>query len=383
MHTGKNILIVEDEMIVAQELKERLIELGYKVDNPVMTGEQAIESVDQNPPDLVLMDIILKGNISGLEAADIISTRFDIPIIYLTAIKDDITLQRSQATKPYGYIVKPFDEKELQFAIEIALDKHAVEQKIKEREKWLTTVLNSIKEGVLTIDSNFKITFMNPVAERLTGWLEEEAIGKPLQETFRFFYKRDKSGSPDFSMLQLSDSSSFNQEGFLEQKDGMMVSIELTSTILKDIKEELLGWIFVFRDISSRKLTEIVLQKSEEKFNVLLGMISEGVGVFDKNGHVTFVNDALCEMCGFSKQEIINSHFRSFLDSKSCRIIEKQLYKRRRGERSPYSIELNHKNGKPNELVINPQPLFDDDGEFIGSIMILRNMSDLNDNKYI
>ncbi|MGB3908741.1 MAG: response regulator [Methanomethylovorans sp.] len=118
------ILVVEDENIVALEIKKRLQKLGYIVPSVASTGEDAISKVEGILPDLVLMDIMLKGEIDGIHAAGEIRKRFNIPVVYLTAYSDEETLQRAKLTEPYGYILKPFEENDLRTTIEIALYRH-------------------------------------------------------------------------------------------------------------------------------------------------------------------------------------------------------------------------------------------------------------------
>lgn len=119
-----NILIVEDENIVALDLEIRLKNLGYSITAKVASGEQALQRMIDADVDLVLMDIRLKGKMDGIQAAGIIRTQYDIPVIYLTAFVDEYTLERTRATEPYGYILKPFEEQELSAQIEMALGKY-------------------------------------------------------------------------------------------------------------------------------------------------------------------------------------------------------------------------------------------------------------------
>ncbi|ACK69565.1 response regulator receiver sensor signal transduction histidine kinase [Gloeothece citriformis PCC 7424] len=138
---GERILVVEDERIVARDIEKRLKKLGYTVPFSVGSGEETLKIVAENPLDLILMDIELKGKIDGIETAEQIRTNYNIPIIYLTAYADDITLERAKATEPFGYIVKPFDEKDLHVAIEVALRRRLAEKAIRvalEKEKELS-----------------------------------------------------------------------------------------------------------------------------------------------------------------------------------------------------------------------------------------------------
>jgi len=126
------ILVVEDEHIVAMGIKKMLKSLGYQVTGIASSGEDAISKAESTFPDLVLMDIMLKGNIDGIEAAREIIKRFDLPVVYLSAYSDSKILERAKQTGPFGYIVKPFEEKDLHSSIEVALHRHAVEKKKQE-----------------------------------------------------------------------------------------------------------------------------------------------------------------------------------------------------------------------------------------------------------
>src|SRR5579863_7317599 len=171
------ILVVEDENVVALDIQRDLISFGYVVPATAASGEEAIEKAAALRPDLVLMDIRLRGAIDGIEAAEEIRTRFDIPAIYLTAYADPATLSRARLTGALGYLIKPFGERELHAAVEVALYRHQLEQRVKESERWLAATLRSIADGVIATDARGCIRFMNPVAERLTGWTAAQAAG--------------------------------------------------------------------------------------------------------------------------------------------------------------------------------------------------------------
>ncbi|QWR76255.1 diguanylate cyclase domain-containing protein [Candidatus Magnetomonas plexicatena] len=128
----KKILVVEDVAIVAMDIRNSLESLGYHVTGTVPSGHDALNSLAQTRPELVLMDIMLKGSLDGIETADIIKQEFDIPVLYLTAYADEEMLNRAKITEPFGYILKPFQERELMAAIEMALYKHGMENKLKQ-----------------------------------------------------------------------------------------------------------------------------------------------------------------------------------------------------------------------------------------------------------
>ncbi|MEG4028879.1 MULTISPECIES: ATP-binding protein [unclassified Microcoleus] len=140
------ILVVEDEVIVAQDIAGRLKKLGYGVTATVSSGEEAIQKAIENPPDLVLMDIVLKGDMDGVTAAEKIKTNKNVPTVFLTAYADDKTLQRAKLTDPLGYIIKPFQQNDLRVAIEIALHRHEIETKMRESLKAAEAAIESVEE---------------------------------------------------------------------------------------------------------------------------------------------------------------------------------------------------------------------------------------------
>jgi CheY-like chemotaxis protein len=179
------ILIVEDERITAEDLAEVLKDLGYHVTAVVSSGEDAIREAEIHRPDLVLMDIRIKGEMDGTEAARILRERFDVPVVYLTAHADRDTLERAKHSRPPGYLVKPFHEAELHASVEMALYKHWHDVRSRGREQHVADVLSALILGVTSVDQTEKVRTMNRAAEDLTGWSLEDAGGTPVRQVLR------------------------------------------------------------------------------------------------------------------------------------------------------------------------------------------------------
>ncbi|HEY9246117.1 MAG TPA: ATP-binding protein [Candidatus Methanoperedens sp.] len=237
------VLIVEDERIVAEYLRINLEKMGYEVISIVSSGEKALKELDRNISDIVIMDIVIKGGIDGIETAGLIRSRFNIPVVYLTAYADEEMLRRAKITEPFGYIVKPFVEKELRITIELALYKSNMENRLRESRDMFYSTLKSIGDGIITLNSESSIIFMNPVAEVMTGWGQDEALGKPLGEVYSVF--------PEENVEEIADYLA--AESTLVSRNGEKIFIEHVYAPIKDNIGKTNGRVLIFRDISERK----------------------------------------------------------------------------------------------------------------------------------
>ncbi|MGH7807642.1 MAG: PAS domain S-box protein, partial [Thermodesulfobacteriota bacterium] len=246
---NEKILIVEDDENLAQYIKFTLNNLGFEIPAVVSSGEEAIQKAAETKPDLVLMDIVLKGNMDGIEAAEQIRTRFDIPFVYLTGYADNKTFRRAKITEPFLYLLKPFQKRELHTAIEMAIYKHMAERRLKESQTCLATTLKCIGDGVIVTDTEGCIRFMNPVAELLTGWNQDDAIGKNLSEVFNL-RDQEEHDITDIILTHLNrngDSAGVANHSTLIASDGTETQIEHTATSIKDEKGEAACFVIVFR----------------------------------------------------------------------------------------------------------------------------------------
>jgi PAS domain S-box-containing protein/putative nucleotidyltransferase with HDIG domain len=249
------IMIVEDESLVARDIDNMATSLGYEVCGIASSGEEAVAMAARLRPDLILMDVIIKGGLDGISAAEKIWETYRIPLIYVTAYADELTLKRAKITEAFGYILKPFDERELKVTIEMAFYKSRMGMRLQEREEWLSALLKSIGDGVIATDRDGLITYMNPLAEKLTGWRQEDVLKKPLVEIYNTTEAQNDSNE---------------RETILSAKDGTQFPIEVTATPLNGSQRNSSGQVLVFRDISVRKQTEKELKESWERLHEAL-----------------------------------------------------------------------------------------------------------------
>jgi len=258
------IMIVEDESIVGRDIRNMLLGLGYEVSTVISTYHEAIKRIKNIKPDLVLMDIMLHGKPAGIEAAGKIYNVFNIPVVYLSAYADKKTLMRAKKTLPFGYILKPFEERELQTTIEIALYKFKMEKKLKEREQWFFTILKSFAEAVIVTDKKGKISFLNSFAERITEWKQEGALNKPLNNVLKLMNKTTrKVYNYPINKILNGENSHIPNETILISKSGKGIYVDQKATpIIKNNQGNISGIVFTLTDISRRIKTEKELKKS-------------------------------------------------------------------------------------------------------------------------
>jgi diguanylate cyclase (GGDEF)-like protein/PAS domain S-box-containing protein len=258
----KTILVVEDEVVIAMDLQATLMDLGHEVPEIVTSGEAAIQTALALRPDLVLMDIHLSDDTDGINAAAAITQALDIPVIYLTAYADEDTLQRASLTTPFGYMLKPFEARELRANIEIAFYKHQLEKTIREHRQWLLAVLNSISEGVAASDTNGLIKFMNPVAEALTGWSQAEAVGQSPAEVFHFIDEvtRKLIDNPLLKSLQEDSAVYLPENVVLLTKDGHETPVAESAAPIYNDRGTTEGAVMVLRDSTEQRRMEAQLE---------------------------------------------------------------------------------------------------------------------------
>lgn len=240
------ILVVEDERITGEDIKMGLESAGYTVPSIVSSGEEAIQEVEKFLPDLVLMDIRLNGEMDGIEAAENIRSRFKIPVIYLTAFSDENTVKRAKETqpsgfiikKPFGFLHKPFDDNELQTAIEITLKHHELEKKFYRPDKWIQNMLSNISDAVISTDPRGRINFMNSSAEDITGMKEKEVLNRELQDLF--IKLRNDNSEEDFNLK-------IPQELIFMARDGSETAVDGNLTMIDGVDGKIEGYVVIFR----------------------------------------------------------------------------------------------------------------------------------------
>ena len=246
------------------------------------------------------MDIRLKGDMDGIETSTLIRQRIDVPIVYLTAYADENTLQRAKITEPFGYIIKPFDERELKRTIEMALYKHAMEKKLKESEKRfrLTFELDLIGNCLTSIAGRF--VDVNDTLCKMLGYPRIELLS---MDFLSITYTDDiEICSKNFQQLLSREKDCFSLEKRFIKKNGNIIWINLITTLLRDSKEQPVHFISHFIDITDRKYGEDALKESEQKYRALVEGSPDAIAIYS-DGKVVYANNACVSLSHASSVE--------------------------------------------------------------------------------
>lgn len=285
-----SILIVEDEPIVAKDLQATLREMGYDAYAIASSADDALRRATEKCPDLVLMDIRIKGARDGIQTAEILREKFGVSVVYLTAHADDATIERAARTAPYGYLLKPIKSAELRSAIEVAAFKLKLDKAISERERRLSTALNAIADAVVAVDLAGKVTYLNPAAEALIGASAESAIGKTADQVLQLMDMR--SGSTDARTV--ADPGDMRLRNL---STGVPSSVNETATPIVDAGQ-LQGAVMVFRDVGEKKRMQQQLELADRLAS--LGTMAAGTAHELNNPLTVVITNA-----GFLSEELL------------------------------------------------------------------------------
>ena len=270
----KKILIVEDEGLVALKIKKDLERMGYDVVNIFASGEEALEGLEAARPDLILMDIKLQGEIDGIGTADHISEKYDVPVIYLTAHSEEETLRRARETEPYGYLLKPVNEKELHIALEIALYKHNLDSKLRKSEEQYRLLAENMGDVIWIFNIvTGRFTFVSASVQRMRGFTPWQAMQQSMKDTlspesYAVFLEGLRRR---LAAIAAGDNFSTRiQTLYLDQvhQNGSLVPTEVVTTLMLNDEGRATELLGVSRDVTERKQIEEELRMAHEQLEL-------------------------------------------------------------------------------------------------------------------
>ncbi len=293
------ILIVEDDSSVSILISSMLKSLNHRVAGIADSAESLFTLLEKETPDLILMDIMIKGEMDGIDAALVVNRKYKIPFIYLTALSDDKSISRAKETNPLGYLAKPFTQKDLRIAIDIALHKYEADKKVKESELWLKSTLANIGDGVIALDEEGNVKFINASAEKMTGCSVKEAVGQNVKEVYKPEADTSIEGliclANDPERLQTLD---FTMNKILFSKNGEKIPVEESIRSIIDETGKEIGKVISFRDITQRREAELALISSRGYYPNFFEKFPIPIWRTNDEGDFNFFNEAWLEYTG-------------------------------------------------------------------------------------
>ncbi len=345
------ILIVEDERIVAEDIKTKLEHVGYAIAGIVNSGDESVQKAEKLKPDLVLMDIVLEGKMDGIEAAGEILSKLNIPVVYLTAYSDTKTLKRAKVTEPFGFIIKPFETQDLFTSIEMALYRHTLRNMLKESEERYKALFDRSLSYIYVHDFNGQFIDANEAALKAMGYKRKELLSLHLASLL------DKNQLPQacqsLEEIIRTGHQKVPDEYKIRRKDGHYIWVETEgSLIYKDGKPYAVQGIG--RDITGKKMAEDALRESEEKFRTLAEK-SPNMIFINTMGKIVYANKPCEEIMGYKRDDFYSPDFDFFslIAPEYSEKIKSFFSKHIKGKDvRPYEYALITKNGRRIEAIL-------------------------------
>jgi PAS domain S-box-containing protein len=350
------ILLVEDEVIIAMELENKLKKIGYAVTSVVSSGEAALEKAGVDRPDLILMDIRIKGEMDGIETAEAIRKKFGIPIVFSTAYLDEGKIERAKITMPFGYLLKPIQDRDLRVTLEMALYVAEVDNERRTAERSLEQFFNLVPDPVCIASTDGYFKQLNPAWEKLLGFTNEELLSRPLEE---FIHPDDRQETKAEMEKQINGQSTISFINRYRCKDGSYKTFDWHAAPSQGCL------LFASaRDITDQKNLEHQLSF----VNAAVEKSPTGFGIVGTDGKILYVNQAYAEMWGYDAvDEVIGTPPEEhFLDPNIPSQINKQLTER---GQSRFEFKAKRKDGSLFDVLIFAHLVKDHKGQeiFIGT----------------
>jgi PAS domain S-box len=356
-------------------LKRSLQSMGYTVMAIASYGEDAIEKANELKPDIILMDIVLKGSMDGITAAKAIS-ELEIPVIYITALPDDATINRALISAPYGYLIKPYDIRKLKISIEVALYKKQMENKLKQsQENYYQTIFENTGAATVIIEENKLISLVNMEFTSLTGFSKEE-IERKMKWT-EIFFQEDISQMKDYHRLRRvnPDYAPRNYEARLVTRNGNVKPVHLTVAMIPGTEKSMASIL----DMTELRRSKMAIKESQERFKSIFDNAAEAIILFDCQGNIVESNDKIKEIFGFKNGEIIGQNFVDMMsmmgmDYEDAKMILEDLISGNELKQVVWNIKNKH----GNKIIFRVRPsLIKTKNRVIGILLIMEDITEL------
>lgn len=367
----KQILVVEDEAIVAEDIRKILQSYEYEVPEAISTGEAAIKSIRKTHPDLILLDITLKNKISGIDVAKHIFD-LNIPVIYLTAYSDKDIIEKAKATGPFGYLIKPFRERELIVTIQMAFFKHKMEQKLIESEAKFRTLVETTDEGICMFDIEDYFTFVNEAGAKIFGGVISDFEDTNLSDYLNK-YNMEKVRK-QLKLRKENKSSRYELE--IIRKDGRKRFLNIIGSPRFN-NNKFIGTFGIFNDITEKKMAQLKLKRTMDSYTRIFENIQDVYYEIEFDGTILEISPSIEQNSSYTHDELVGSCiFDIFPDDNQHDLFLTKLTKE--GHLTDYETDLIDKDKTKINCSINAKVIEEENSNKVKIIGSIRNVTDRN-----
>jgi PAS domain S-box-containing protein len=314
---GLRVLLAEDEGALSAAIRDGLTDAGYEVIANLDTGAGAVEAALRLRPDLILMDVGLKGDMDGIRASELINEKMRVPVVYLTGDSDHGTLLRAKSASAYGYVLKPFRIRSLIVAIEVAVDRFEMERRLEDSQLTYATILGSIADGVMAVDTQGCIRFMNAVAERLTGWPTRDAQREQLGTVLNLVNSGGDQTVVELITRVLTSQTTllFGRDAFVASREGTRVPVDGSMSCVVDSLGRVVGASITLRDVTQARKADADLRAMAQQLRAVVDTAVDGVLMFDAAGTILMLNPSCERLFGYMSGEMTGRNLASVMAS--------------------------------------------------------------------
>ncbi len=365
----EQILVVEDEAVVAEDIRKILLGYDYVVPKAISTGEAAIKSINKTRPDLILLDIMLKDKLSGIDVAKHIID-MNIPVIYLTAYSDKEVIEKAKATGLFGYLIKPFRERELIATIQMALYKHKMEQKLIESEAKFRTLVETTDEGICTFDTNDYFTFINEAGAKIFG-----GVISDFEDTNLSDYLNKYNLEKVHKHLKLrKENKSSRYELEIIRKDGRKRFLNIIGSPRFNLNK-FVGTFGIFNDITEKKMAQLKLKRTMDSYTRIFENTQDVYYETEFDGTILEISPSIENNSSYSRKELIGrSMYELYFDENQNDLFLTKLTKD--GHLTDYEVILEDKDKTLLTCTINAKIIEDEDSNKVRIIGFLKNVTE-------
>lgn len=367
------VLIVEDEGILSMDMANNLETMGYEVLAAVPSGEEAINLVESAQPDLILMDVQLSGKLDGIQAAEKINRKYNIPIIYISGHTDELTLSRAKITGPYGYIAKSSNYNELHTTIDMAIYKNEMQRKVVEHENLLNTSLENIEDAVINVDNEGIIQYLNSPAATLLNIMQKKAKFMKIDRIGIKWIKTDGSELVHPYINSKIKKIKKREYRLLNTASGKDIPVECSINSLNDSNRRIKGYVYLIQNIKERKKIDDI----QSRLASIVESSQDAIIGIDTNGIIRTWNNGARKILGYSYDEVAGQNISMFTPDNFPNEMPEKIEKLKQSKAiTHYESIRQKKNGEFIAMSILPSPIKDSDGKITGISFVARDVTE-------